>query len=127
MEIRRRVIWDRASLTMRHHYVILQVYNSCLGDYDEAIRLGTEAMAIFKKSVGTEHPYYSTSLTHLAQYNTMDEKYLEAFYYLQHCLNNSQSYILNNFTSFHLAFKKKCGLVIMHINLMIYYLILYKI
>ena len=46
----------------------LASYNSSLGNNQEAIRLGTEAMEIRKRVLGTEHPDYATSLSNLAGY-----------------------------------------------------------
>ena len=70
------------------------------GNYSEAIRLGTEAMEILKKIVGTNHPYYTTLLIHLSNYYNNLGNYFEAFNCLQHCMTNSQSFILKNFTEF---------------------------
>ena len=48
------------------------------GNYQEAIRLGTEAMEIKKKVLGEEHPSYATSLDNLAGYYDELGNYQEA-------------------------------------------------
>ena len=48
----------------------LALYYSELGDYAEAIRLGTEAMNIRKEVYGEKHQDYATSLNNLAGYNS---------------------------------------------------------
>ena len=97
MEVRKR------SLGIEHPFYAtsllnLSIHNACLGNYDEAIRLGTEAKEILKKIFGTGHPYYSQSLKLLTNYYKGYGNYIEAFNCLQHCLINSQSFVLNNFT-----------------------------
>ena len=59
-------------------YLKLAVYNSSLSIYSEAIRLGTEALNIFEKVCGKEHPVYATSLGNLANYNYHLGNYQEA-------------------------------------------------
>lgn len=97
MEIRKRVLGIEHSLyaTSLHN---LAGFNSFCGNYSEAIRLGTEAMDILRKTVGTGHPYFSYSLNQLASYHTQFGNYSEAFNCLQQGLNNSQSFILHNFS-----------------------------
>ena len=52
--------------------------NSSLGNYAEAIRLGTEALQIQEKVLGKEHPDYATSLGNLANCNYYLGNYSEA-------------------------------------------------
>ena len=96
-EIRKRILG-----TEHPHYATsllnLAIYDYLLGNYDEAIKLGNEAMEILKKNFGTGHPDYSISLNHIAQYYAIRGDYIKAFRCLQHCLRNSQSFVLNNFT-----------------------------
>ena len=77
MEIRKKVLGTEHS-----DYVTslsdLAAYNSRLGNYAEAIRLGTEAMEIRKRILGTEHPDYAASLNDLAVYNSEISNYAEA-------------------------------------------------
>jgi tetratricopeptide (TPR) repeat protein len=46
----------------------LSTYNAYLGNYPEAIRLGTEALEIRKKNLGADNPDYAQSLSNLAGY-----------------------------------------------------------
>ena len=46
----------------------LAKYNYYLSNYDEAIRLGTEALEITRENVGTDHPDYASWLNNLAMY-----------------------------------------------------------
>ena len=48
------------------------------GNYTEALQLGTEALHIFEKVFGKEHPDYATSLNNLAKYNSNLGNYVEA-------------------------------------------------
>ena len=54
------------------------MYNSDIGNYAEAIRLGTEALNIRKEIFGTSHPDYATSLNNLALCNSAIGNYSEA-------------------------------------------------
>ena len=47
----------------------LASYNSSLGNYTEAIRLGNEVLNIREKVYGKEHPAYANSLVNLASYH----------------------------------------------------------
>ena len=97
MEIRKRVLGIEHPLyamSLQNH----AQFNSFCGNYSEAIRLGTEANEILRKTVGTGHPNYSNSLILLAIYHTQFGNYSEAFNCLQQGLNNSQSFILQNFS-----------------------------
>ena len=51
---------------------------SFLGNYPEAIRLGTEAMEIRRKVLGIEHPDYAQSLSDIANYYARLGNYREA-------------------------------------------------
>lgn len=42
-------------------------YNSILGNYKEAISLNTEALKIYEKTLGKEHPTYALSINSLAE------------------------------------------------------------
>ncbi|MCD7722264.1 MAG: CHAT domain-containing protein, partial [Prevotellaceae bacterium] len=53
-------------------------YNSYLGNYTEAIRLGTEALSIRERVFGKEHPDYATSLNTLTGYYDYLGNYTEA-------------------------------------------------
>ncbi len=48
------------------------------GNYPEAVRLGTEAVDLCKKALGTEHPDYATSVTCLSLYYSSIGNYSEA-------------------------------------------------
>ncbi len=76
----------------------LAVFYARIGNYSEAIRLETDAMLIRKAVLGTKHPYYANSLYNLAISYAEVGNYSEAFKYLQHYLNNTQSFVLQNFT-----------------------------
>ena len=56
----------------------LAYYNGKIGNYTEAIRLGTQAMEIRRKVLGEEHPDYASSLGGLASYNSSIGNYTEA-------------------------------------------------
>ena len=56
----------------------LAAYNSCMGNYAEAIRLSTEALQIREKILGKKHPDYAVSLNNLALYNSSLGNYAEA-------------------------------------------------
>ena len=56
----------------------LAMYYSALGDYNEAIRLGTEAMEVSKRVLGSDHPNYAMSLNNLAGYYAYLGNYNEA-------------------------------------------------
>ena len=49
-------------------HIAAEKYN--LGNYTEAIRLGTQAMEIYKKVFGEDDPDYAMSLNNLANYNS---------------------------------------------------------
>ena len=51
---------------------------AALGNYPDAIRLGTDAMEIRKKVYGPEHPEYANSLYCLANYNAHLGNYIQA-------------------------------------------------
>ena len=76
----------------------LAAYNSENGNHTEAIKLGKEAIEIFKRTLGTEHTFYVTSIDNLAGFYMKLGNYLEAYNCLQLCLRNSQSVVLQNFT-----------------------------
>ena len=56
----------------------LSDYNYQIGNYEEAIRLETEALNICKETLGTSHPDYTMSLGNLALYNSKIGNYKEA-------------------------------------------------
>ena len=58
-------------------------YNSSLGNYAEAIRLGTEALQIQEKVLGKEHPDYALSLVFLAVYNKLNRNADAIKYYVE--------------------------------------------
>ena len=99
MEIRKKILGIEHPLYATS-LINLAWYYSEFGNFSDAIRLGIEAMEILKMIVGTNHPYYTTLLIHLSNYYINNGNYSEAFNYLQHCLVNSQTFILKNFTEF---------------------------
>ena len=59
-------------------YFNLARNNSDLGNYSEAIKLGTKELDICEKLYGKEHPDYALSLNNLAGYNSSLGNYSEA-------------------------------------------------
>ena len=93
MEIRKKILgvehpdyaWSLGSLAG---------YYSILGKDGEAIRMGTEALKINKKILGTEHPHYATSLGNLALYYSNLDNNIEAYLYIEKCIESFQTHIL---------------------------------
>lgn len=65
----------------------LASYNSKLGNYSEAIRLGTEALSICEKLFGKNHSSYAIYLNNLASYNADLGNYNEAIRLATEALN----------------------------------------
>ena len=59
-------------------YFKLARNNFSLGNYAEAIKLGTKELDICAKLYGKEHPYYATSLNNLANYTSSLGNYAKA-------------------------------------------------
>lgn len=72
-------------------------YNASLGNYPEAIRLGTEALRIFEKSLGKEHPNYASSLSNLPYYHFNNKTYPQATDYAIQTTEASTKLVLNTF------------------------------
>ena len=70
--------YSRAELGIACCLNILAFDKSEQGNYQEAIRLGTEAMIIYKKLYGEEHPDYAMSLNNMANYYCYLGNYTEA-------------------------------------------------
>ena len=97
MEIRKRVLGMEHPLYATS-LLNLASYYSEVGNYLESIKLGSEAMEILKKTLGAEHPYYMTALLHLTGYNIELNNTEKAFNCLNQFLNNSQPYVMQNFS-----------------------------
>ena len=54
------------------------VYNSNLGNFTEALKIGNEVTKVAKKIYGTEHPEYATRLFNLANYYSDQGNYIQA-------------------------------------------------
>ena len=65
----------------------LASYNSKLGNYSEAIRLGTEALSICERLFGKKHSSYAIYLNNLASYNADLGNYKEAIQLSTEALN----------------------------------------
>ena len=72
-------------------YHELAYNNYYLGNYQEAIRLGTEACNILEKVYGKEHADYATSLNNLSNYNISLGNYQEAVRLCTEALNIRRS------------------------------------
>ena len=68
----------RAELALGYCFDILSMENYIIENYNEAVRLGTKAMKIYKKIRGEEHTDYASSLSNLASYNSRLGNYQEA-------------------------------------------------
>ena len=75
----------------------LAKYNVSLGDYHEALLEGKEVLKILKTVFGTENPNYALSLSNIGSFYSYLGNYAEAYNFLNHYIECSQSYIVNNF------------------------------
>ena len=105
MQISREIFGDRhpsyaASLNN------LAQYNSLLGNYEEAARLGTEAMQIFREILGDRHPNYLSECMKFIYYNSIDNK-TETKSLLVITIPKLQQLILSNFSYLPLEARKQ--------------------
>ena len=70
-----------------------------IGNYTEAIRLGTQALEIRRKVLGEEHPEYAISLNNLAGYNFKAGNYDESAKLCKQCFERNKNFVLKNFAS----------------------------
>ncbi len=70
--------YNRAEISIAYCLSNLASDKYYQADYQEAVRYGTEAMKIFKKELGEEHPDYASSLNNLATYYEGLGNYQEA-------------------------------------------------
>ena len=94
-------LWKKLSPNHPNYAKILSILANIhfsLGNNSEAIRFEKEAIQICSSVLGEKHHDYISYLTSLANYNYSNEDYSHCLYLLMKAVDNSQLYILNNFS-----------------------------